>query len=313
MRDFRREIALLVSIAIGFGLVALAVNVSVYTWLLFIGAPVLTGFVSVLIYSWNRHRELAPCLWLSVWPFAGICVLVLVFKLDGLICCLMAAPIVIPFGLLGGYIALYMQTHKAAVAASCLILFLPSGILLGRHGPVARVFKVSTAIVVDAPPETVWRHVTDFPAIIKEPSAIFRAGVAYPTESDIRGAGLGAARQCLLSTGRLDETVTAWNPPYLLRFDVNSTPPAMHELSPWRDIDPPHLHGFYRSYRGEFRLTELPGHRTLVAGTSWYSHGLEPAQYWRLWSDYVVHSVHRRVLTHIKELSEADAARIAAR
>jgi hypothetical protein len=44
----------------------------------------------------------------------------------------------------------------------------------------------------------------------------------------------------------------------------------------------------------------------LIEGTSWYSHGLEPAEYWRLWTDYIVHGVHRRVLEHIKAMAEAD-------
>ncbi len=165
---------------------------------------------------------------------------------------------------------------------------------------------MTTSIVVNAPPEVVWRRVVDFPEIADPPGLLFRAGVAYPIRSDIAGFGVGASRQCVLSTGVIKETVTAWDPPRLLRFRVDSTPPAMHELSPWAHIDPPHLHGFYESRQGEFLLTALPGGRTLVAGTSWYSHGLQPAQYWRLWSDYVVHGVHRRVLEHIKALAERD-------
>ena len=80
----------------------------------------------------------------------------------------------------------------------------------------------------------------------------------------------------------------------------------MRELTPWPNFDPPHLHGFYESRQGEFQLTALPGNRTRVDGTSWYQHGLEPAQYWRLWSDYVVHQVHHRVLEHVKRLAEQD-------
>jgi hypothetical protein len=34
-----------------------------------------------------------------------------------------------------------------------------------------------------------------------------------------------------------------------------------------------------------------------------------PAAYWRLWSDYLIHKIHLRVLTHIKTLAESEARR----
>jgi hypothetical protein len=30
-----------------------------------------------------------------------------------------------------------------------------------------------------------------------------------------------------------------------------------------------------------------------------------PSPYWSLWSDYIIHRIHGRVLTHIKKLAEA--------
>ena len=300
MNNLVRALSLLISIAAGIGLIALATGRGAYGWLLFLAVPFVIGFLAVIVYSWNRPRTLRQCLWVSLWPFFGICVLLLALKMEGLYCIAMAAPLAIPLGLIGGYMGWLATRNRGAVAiGSCLILLMPTGIVLGPHGPRPQTFTVTTSIVVNAPPEIVWRRVTDFPAIVSPPELMFRGGVAFPIESDIDGAGVGATRRCVLSTGVLNETVTAWNPPFLLRFRVNSTPPAMHELSPWPDIDPPHLHGFYEAQQGQFNLTELPGHRTLVEGTSWYSHGLEPAQYWRLWSDYVVHRVHTRVLrTH---------------
>jgi hypothetical protein len=29
-----------------------------------------------------------------------------------------------------------------------------------------------------------------------------------------------------------------------------------------------------------------------------------PAPYWNVWSDYIIHRIHRRVLEHIKKLAE---------
>jgi hypothetical protein len=94
----------------------------------------------------------------------------------------------------------------------------------------------------------------------------------------------------------------------MLAFDVSAQPDPLTELSPYGRIDVPHLHGYFISQRGEFRLTELPGGRTLLAGTTWYVNRIEPSGYWRLWSDYLIHTIHRRVLEHIKTDAEGDRA-----
>jgi hypothetical protein len=78
----------------------------------------------------------------------------------------------------------------------------------------------------------------------------------------------------------------------------------MRELSPYGAIDAPHLHGYLVSQRGQFELQPLSGGRTRLIGTTWYQHHLWPAQYWRLWSDAIIHRIHLRVLRHIKVLSE---------
>ena len=40
-------------------------------------------------------------------------------------------------------------------------------------------------------------------------------------------------------------------------------------------------------------------------GTTWYTNRMWPAPYWHLWSDYIIHRIHGRVLTHIQQLAEA--------
>ena len=80
----------------------------------------------------------------------------------------------------------------------------------------------------------------------------------------------------------------------------------MRELSFWGDVHPPHLDGFLRSRRGEFRLIPLPGGRTLLRGTTWYENRMWPAAYWRLWSDELIGSIHERVLAHVARWAEAD-------
>jgi len=53
----------------------------------------------------------------------------------------------------------------------------------------------------------------------------------------------------------------------------------------------------------------LPGGRTRLEGSTWYEYEIFPQDYWTLWSDLLIHRIHKRVLDHIKNLAEADQAK----
>jgi hypothetical protein len=169
------------------------------------------------------------------------------------------------------------------------------------------VFAVTTVVDVTAPPERVWPNVIEFGRIDAPPDWIFRAGVAYPLRARIDGHGVGAIRYCEFSTGPFVEPIEVWDSPRLLKFAVTKNPPPMQEWSPWR-IAPPHLSNFLVSRGGQFKLTALPDGRTRLEGTTWYEHRMWPATYWRLWSDFLIHRIHRRVLEHVAALSEPPRA-----
>jgi len=135
---------------------------------------------------------------------------------------------------------------------------------------------------------------------------LFRAGIAYPIRAEISGHGVGAVRRCIFSTGPFVEPIEVWDEPHLLKFGVTANPPSLNELTPYGHIDAPHLHGYFVSEQGQFLLTALPGGRTRIQGTTWYHNAMWPASYWHLWSDYIIHRIHSRVLEHIR--TEAETA-----
>jgi hypothetical protein len=173
----------------------------------------------------------------------------------------------------------------------------------------APLHEVVSSVVVDAPPEVVWRHVVSFPDLAPPTELLFRAGIAYPTRARIEGEGVGAVRYCEFSTGTFVEPITRWEPGKRLSFDVAENPPPMREWSPWDRVDAPHLDGFMRSRRGEFRLVALPDGRTRLEGSTFYELQIFPELYWKAWTDGIVHSIHGRVLEHIRRLAEEDARR----
>ena len=100
------------------------------------------------------------------------------------------------------------------------------------------------------------------------------------------------------------EPITAWDEPRRLGFDVASQPPPLVELSPYASVYAPHLDGFFKTSRGEFRLIDLGHGRTRLEGRTWYALDMQPAMYWSTVADAILHAVHNRVLEHIRAEAE---------
>ena len=152
------------------------------------------------------------------------------------------------------------------------------------------------------PIEKVWANVVEFPQIDKTPDGILKLGFAYPINAKIDGTGVGAIRRCNFNTGSFVEPITVWDEPHLLAFDVKEQPAPMTELSPYENLHTAHLE-YLRSQKGQFRLFEKDG-KTILEGTTFYTHDIAPDLYWKLFSDEIIHQIHLRVLNHIKEVSE---------
>lgn len=238
--------------------------------------------------------------------------------IEGLVCLLMALPIALPLAMIGGGIAYLI--HRSRVARHPATFLLIAGLTPFGGGlehallPANDLFVVTTAIDIPASPERVWQTILQ-PAKLPPPSnAIFRSGVAYPLASHIEGFGPSAVRYCDFSTGKLVEPVLIWDQRRQLRFRVASNPLPMQEWTPYAQIHPPHLDGFLVSKQGEFRLAALPDGRTHLEATTWYQHHLAPAQYWRIWSNEIIHEIHHMVLENIRQraLSPASTESVAA-
>lgn len=279
---------------------------------LFVGMPFAVGMVSAILYGYRRPRSFAECILIAVMSTIVAGAALIVFALEGLGCLIMFIPLALPIAVLGGAAGYAIQRRPGAdegMNRSLWSVTLSLPLMLAAEGispPVASVMPVTTCIDIAASPEVVWHNVVTFDRIDAPLDWPFRAGVAYPTCARIVGSGVGAVRYCEFSTGPFVEPIQTWDKPRLLQFSVTSNPPPMREWSPF-NIHPPHLESFLLSHGGEFRLVELPGGGTRIAGTTWYENQMWPQVYWRWWSDYLIHRIHTRVLTHIKTMSELAA------
>jgi hypothetical protein len=276
-----------------------------YGWVMFVLVPFFTGFHATLALSRKKRIngwDAASVACLSVVLLGG---LLIATAVEGLICIVMAAPLAMILAILGGFLGLLASRFDRAKSPVTFLLLAgitPFGATVERAlQPSASVFQVTTAIDLPAPPERVWQTVLQ-PATLAPPTQpLLRAGVGYPQASHIEGAGDSAVRYCDFSTGKLVEPVLVWDEPRELRFTVAASPIPMQEWTPYAHLHPPHLDGFLVTRQGEFRLTALPGGGTRLVATTWYQHHLWPERYWRWWSDYIIHGIHKMVLDDIRE------------
>ena len=281
-----------------------------YGWSIFVGTPFCMGFLSTLIDSFREERSLSRCVAVANATVSLVALALLLFAIEGVICLLMAAPLAFGIATIGGMLGYAVQNtfwwRDATPRVFCSTILLVPLAMSIEHAvpPTLPLLEVKSSVVVNAPPEMVWRNVVSFSDLPPPREFIFKFGVAYPIRAEIRGSGVGAIRHCNFSTGPFVEPIEVWDEPRLLKFSVTQNPEPMQEWSPYHDIHPAHLNGYLESRAGQFRLVPLEGGRTLLEGTTWYHHHLWPADYWQLWSDQIIHTIHRRVLNHVKELSE---------
>lgn len=272
---------------------------------LFILTPLFIGAGSTILYGLKKEITKREAWLISLLTLGIFTAGLLVFAIEGIICIAMAAPfglLLTWVGSLIGYTIINKVPNNAPTAMLILMSVIPAMAFIEKNNEPT-LTSVVTYIEINAAPQTVWKNIVEFPQLDEPDEFIFKTGIAYPINAKIVGTGVGAVRHCNFTTGSFVEPITVWDEPRLLKFDVVEQPAPMKELSFW-DIDAPHLHDYFISKQGQFKLTALPNGKTLLEGTTWYCHNIKPAIYWQFWSNHIIHKIHQRVLTHIKKNAE---------
>jgi hypothetical protein len=307
-------LAVLCSTLVGVAFTVLATErLGDYSVWLFLGLPFLMGFFAAWLHGLARPRKLRESFAAAYLTLGITGAILLSIAVEGIICLQMAAPIALCEATIGAWIAHSIHRTSrpngdAISPAAVVCLSLPVLVLAeSLTGISSRQFAVKSELSIDAPAEIVWRHVISFHEIPAPHEWFFRLGVAYPKRAEIDGHSVGALRHCVFSTGEFIEPITVWDEPNQLGFDVISQPDPLKELSPYRNLRPPHLDGYFQLHRGEFRLIRMNS-RTELVGTTWYLNRMEPQIYWKIRSDALIHRIHMRVLEQIKREAEAECS-----
>lgn len=278
-----------------------------YAASLFVGAPLIGGLVQGYFMNMKAPQGSVKTAGYVAVTILLAHLLLLMFALEGVICLVMSLPISAALGAIGASFgqSIARFSRRSVFSPTLLVLVLPlmpyvESRIVEPHRDV-----VLSTIEINVPPEKVWPNVVKFSDLPPTNDWLFRLGVAHPVRARIDGAGVGAVRRCEFSTGAFVEPITVWNEPHQLTFDVEFQPEPMKELSFYDSVDAPHLHGYFRSIRGEFRLLPKENGKTVLEGRTWYEMDIQPGWYWQFYGRWFIHKIHLRVLDHIKTLSEA--------
>lgn len=280
-----------------------------YGWTVFVFLPFLMGFLPSYLASKRLELTKTQCYYLSFSTLFTSMLALIVFGIEGLICITMALPILVVMIWLSAYTGYIINNRKSKLnrAHATIILAFYSLSFLSFdyiNEPNEDLVAVKTSIVINAPIEYVWNNMLTFDKVAKTDDFLFKSGFAYPIDATMDGTGVGAVRYAKFTTGSFVEPITVWNEPYLLQFTVASNPGGIIELNPFLRTRPTHLDGYFKSYKGQFKLERKGKNVTLLEGTNWYKVDVYPQFYWKIWANAIIHKVQRRVLEHIKSESE---------
>ncbi|HLJ56494.1 MAG TPA: SRPBCC family protein, partial [Chthonomonadaceae bacterium] len=243
----------------------------IYIMSTFTLVPILMGFILEWIRSPLDMRQSHKI---------GVTLLSLVFATalsttilrEGVICLIMASPLVLLFHALGVHIAYHVYRHRNGrleVSVVPILLLLIAGDALSPHQ-----FRATEAdtIVIHARPDVVWRYIVGYPANPRPADYwLWRMGLPAPIQSTAPVPAVGARRTCAFTGGvAAEERITEIDPARTLAFDVVKQP------------DHPEAVGHFNLDRGRFDLHNNGDGTTTVVGTSWYSLRVFPAAYYDL-------------------------------
>ena len=277
-----------------------------YAASLFVAAPLIIGLVQGYLLNLKAPRGFLQTARDVAVTIVLAHFLLLLFALEGVICLVMSLPIALVMGTIGAIFGASIARFGKASAISPTLLVLALPVMPYVESTIVEPHQdvVLTTIEISVPPEKVWPNVVKFSDLPPTHDWLLKLGVAHPVRARIEGSGVGAVRRCEFSTGAFVEPITVWNEPHQLAFDVAFQPEPMKELSFYDSVDAPHLHGYFRSIRGEFRLVSKENGKTVLEGRTWYEMDIQPGWYWQFYGRWFIHKIHSRVLDHIKNLSE---------
>lgn len=298
-------------VAVGVGIIVLAVLISAisfgaYGWGLFVATPLTVGVATGYLANRQSDVGLSQTSGLAIGATALGGLALITLALEGVICLLLAAPLVALPAILGGAVGRAIaRIRRSGRSPIACVAMLPALFALEAAMPPSAVLSTQESITIDATTDEVWRQLVSDGPLAEEPGWVGTAGLAFPLRSELVGEGVGAQRHGVFSTGVAEERITEWMPGRRLGFIVERQPPAMEEMSPYRRVRAPHVDGYFETGETRFELQSIADSQTKVTVSAVHLLRIDPLPYWEPMARWAAAANAKRVLRDIKRKAEA--------
>ncbi len=244
------------------------------------------------------------------WASVAIAVSITLFSgHEGVICALMALPLMLGSASAGGALALIarsMSSRAMGIAAvGSALLPLGAARLEQSTPPPLELRTTRNTIDIEARSEAVWREIARVRAI--DPADLpWRVshlfGFPRPIEATLSHEGVGAVRKASFERGLVfTETVTTWEPLARLAFTIVADPVPPEALDEHVTIGGP----YFDVLEGEYRLEVLAPDRVRLHLSSEHRLSTRFNAYAGWWSDLVMSDIQGAILEVVKARAEA--------
>ncbi len=263
-------------------------------WVFFVIFPFAVGFASVV--AAGSVGRAALTLGLSALGLVVFLVLAIAFGMEGLVCALMAFPLLFFVILLGAFVAYLCRKtiwqeeiskeRRLSMAAFPLLVLLVGDRLPYVDAGSQELITVTNTITLPHEAHEVFAALRSMDTLDAERPWLLRVGLPVPYRCVLEGDRVGAKRHCLFPNGHITAEITRYEPGELLGMTVTE-----YDLT-----------GRHWFHFGDAAYTfERIAEGTRVTRTSSYWSELGPRWYWAPLERMGIEQEHEFVLRSLKK------------
>ncbi|GGF07845.1 SRPBCC family protein [Hymenobacter cavernae] len=286
-KSFRLAIIISLSFLL-IGFLLLHYHLIAYGWAFFILLPIVTGIAIGALPSikW-AYRGLAVSL-------AIFLILLLVGKLEGMICVLMSLPIIVPLLFLGSVISLLLKRYEQLNESTNLnTLALPFLVFL-LFAPVDKklnsaleTIEVYSSTVLPYSAEQVYEQIKSVDTLDTYKPFLLRIGLPIPQKCVLEQEKVGGLRTCYFEGGKIVERITALKKGELLKMDIIDYQLTGRKWLGFKEA----IYLFEPTRNGQTKLTRI----------TTYTSELKPRMYWEPLEKIAIEQEHQYVFDNLAQ------------